>query len=126
MMTLREIVQDAAGSLNQPVPTSVIGNTLSDGVLWLTLVQREGRELARRHDWQALMVSHTWTTTATQAQASALPSAYDHLPPDPEVWDQTGNWRLTGPTSSRDWQILANRGVTGGSPGWWRIIGGVL
>jgi hypothetical protein len=125
-MSLLSIVQEAAGSLNQPVPNVVVGNTTGDSLLWFNLAQREGRELFRRHDWQVLIVQHTWTTTATQAQASALPSAYDRLPPDPEIWNRTTNSRYIGPTTSRDWQILNSTSVSGGNPGWWRIIGGVL
>jgi hypothetical protein len=125
-MSLITIVQEVAGALNQPVPTAVFGSSTGDAVLWRNLAQREGRELAKRHDWQAMIVQQTWTTTATQAQSTALPSAYDHLPPDVEIWDQTGKMPLAGPTSSRDWQILTSRAITGGLTGWWRIIGGVL
>lgn len=125
-MTFLSIVQEAAGALNQPVPNVVFGSTAGDAVLWRNLMQREGRELSERHDWQELIVQHTWTTTATVAQASALPSDYSRLPPDPEIWDRTGNARLVGPVSSRDWQILNSSGVAGSIAGWWRIIGGVL
>lgn len=123
-MSLLTIIQEVAGDLSQPVPTAIFGNTVGDAVLWRNLAQREGRELARRHDW--LIVEQTWTTTATQAQASAFPSDYDHLPPDPEVWNRSGNQRLVGPTSSRAWQILKNSAVTGGTAGRWRIISNVL
>lgn len=125
-LTLLQIIQEVAGSLNLPVPSSVVGNTASDVVLFLNLAKREGRELARRHDWQALVVEHTWTTTATVAQSLALPSAYDHLPPDVEIWNQSSDQKLVGPTSSNDWATLKNGVVSGGVTGWWRIIAGVL
>lgn len=125
-MSLLTLIQEVAGSLNLPVPTSIVGNTDSDAILFLNLAKREGNELARRHDWQGLVVEHTWTSTATEAQSSALPAAYDHLPPDPEIWNTTNDTRLTGPVSSREWAILNNSSITGGISGWWRIIGGVL
>lgn len=124
-MSLLTIIQEVAGVLSLPVPTSIVGNSQPSQVLWLNLAQREGRELARRHDWQALIVQQTWTTVAAQAQPSALPSAYDHLVPDVEVWDRTGNILLFGPTPSDVWSRLQS-GITGGVTGWWRIIGGVL
>lgn len=124
-MSLLTIVQEVAGSLNLPVPTSVVGNTSPDAILFLNLAKREGRELARRHDWQAITVEHTWTTTATVAQSLALPSAYDRLPPDVEIWDRTADSRLFGPVPSNEWMRL-HSGVNGGIAGWWRIIGGVL
>jgi hypothetical protein len=123
-MTLLTIVQEAAGSLNQPVPSTVFGSTSGDAVLWRNLAQREGRDLSGRHDWQALIVQQTWTSTATQAQTSALPSDYDHMVPDVVIWDRTGKYPYQGPTSSQDWQTLVSSGVTGGGAGWWRIIGG--
>lgn len=124
-MSLLTIVQEVAGSLNIPVPTSVFGNTASDAILFKVLANREGKELARRHNWQAIVVEHTWTTTATVAQSLALPSAYDRLPPDVEIWDRTGNARLSGPVSSREWMQL-QAGTSGSVAGCWRIIGGVL
>jgi hypothetical protein len=123
-MTLLTIVQEAAGSLNQPVPSTVFGSTSGDAVLWRNLAQREGRDLSGRHDWQALIVQQTWTSTATQAQTSALPSDYDHMVPDVVIWDRTGHYPYRGPTSSQDWQTLVSSGVSGGGAGWWRIIGG--
>lgn len=125
-MSLLTLIQEVAGSLNLPVPTSVVGNTAPDAILFLNLAKREGHELARRHDWQALIVEHTWTTVATVAQSLALPSAYDHLTPDVEIWNRTNNARLAGPTPSNNWVYLNNSGVTGGVSGWWRIIAGVL
>src|SRR4051794_13610516 len=123
MMTLVAIIQEAAGALGQPVPTAIFGSTVGDAVQWRNLAQREGRELARRHDWQGLCVEQTWTTTATEAQASALPSAYDHLPPDVQVWNRTNSVPLIGPIAQNDWMILNSSSASGGSVGWWRIIG---
>ena len=124
-LTLLQIVQEVAGSLNLPVPTSVVGNTDPDPILFFNLAKQEGRELARRHDWQDLVVEHTWTSTATEAQSSALPSDYDHLVPDVEIWDRSSNQKYIGPVSSVEWMRL-NTGISGGVAGWWRIIGGVL
>src|SRR4030095_6761898 len=112
-MSLLSIVQGAAASLNFPVPTSIVGDSDPGVVQWLTLAQREGKELSKRHDWQNLVVHQTWTTTATEAQALALPTAsYDHLVPDVEVWDRSSNQMLSGPTSSWVWQRLKSSATT--------------
>jgi hypothetical protein len=105
-MSLLTIVQGAAASLSLPTITSVVGNSEANPTLFLILSKHEGRQLARRHDWQALVVEHTWTTTATVAQSLALPSDYDHLVPDAEIWNRSG--------------------ISGGVTGWWRIIGDIL
>jgi hypothetical protein len=124
-MSLLTICQGAASSLSLPAITAVVGDGTENSVLLLTLAKREGRELARRHDWQNLVVAHTWTTTATVPQTLALPSDYDHLVPDVEIWNRTSNTRLVGPTESNVWQRLQS-GITGSVTGWWRIIGNVL
>jgi hypothetical protein len=124
-MTLLATVQGAAASLSLPAITSVVGNSEANPTLFLTLAKQEGRQLARRHDWQELIVAHTWTTTATVAQSLALPADYDHLVPDVEIWNRSGNSLLLGPTPSNIWMRLQS-GISGGVTGWWRIIGGVL
>jgi hypothetical protein len=124
-MSLLTIVHGAAASLGLPQPSTVIGNAHADAVLFLACAQREGKQLARRHDWQALIVQQTWTSTATAAQADAIGSDYDRLVPDVELWDRTTNTLLSGPTPSDSWGRL-HSGVTGGVSGWWRLIGGSL
>jgi hypothetical protein len=124
-MSLLTIVQGAAASLSLPTITSVVGNSEANPTLFLILSKHEGRQLARRHDWQALVVEHTWTTTATVAQSLALPSDYDHLVPDAEIWNRSGNSLLRGPTPSNIWMRLQS-GISGGVTGWWRIIGDIL
>jgi hypothetical protein len=124
-MSLLTMIQDAARSLNQTPPSVVVASSDPGAQLFLTLAKREGRELARRHDWQNLIVNHTWTSTATQAQSSALPSDYDHLVPDVEIWNRSTNTVYSGPTPSNIWSRLQS-GITGGVTGWWRIVGNVL
>jgi hypothetical protein len=123
-MSLLSLVQEVAGSLNLPQPASVVGNTDPDAILFLNLAKREGRELFRRHDWQKLIVEHTQTSLATVAQ-TALPTAFDHLTPDVEIWNRSTDVRYLGPVSSSEWMRL-NSGISGGVSGWWRLIGGAL
>lgn len=125
-MSLLSMVQTAAAMVGAAVPTSIIGNPAADAVQWLALAKREGEELKRRHDWQELIVDHTWTSTATAAQADALPSDYGRLVPDVEVWNRSNSTMLTGPVSSNAWQRLQSTAVSGGSSGWWRIVRGEL
>jgi hypothetical protein len=124
-MSLLTICQGAAAALSLPVPASIVGNIEPNAVILLILAKQEGRQLARRHDWQNITVAHTWTTTATVAQSLALPSDYDHLVPDVEIWNRSSNTLLRGPTPSNIWMRLQS-GISGGVTGWWRIIGNVL
>lgn len=123
-MSLLTLVQEVAGSLNLPQPASVVGNTDPDAILFLNLAKREGRELARRHDWQKLVVEHTQASLAAVTQ-TALPAAFDHLTPDVEIWNRSTDTRYLGPVSSSEW-VRLNTGISGGVTGWWRLIGGAL
>ena len=124
-MSLLTLLQDAAVKAGMPRPVSIVGSNDPNAPLLLSLANQEGSELARRHDWQVLIVQHIFTTTASEEQPSALPADYDRLVYGAEVWDRSINQKLTGPTSPAQWMELKSApgaGVTG----WWRMIGGKL
>ncbi len=119
-MSLLDIVQDAAVLCNLPAPTSVISSSDPNVPLLLRLANQEGRELSRRHDWQALLVDFTQTSVATEKQ-TALPTDYDRLTAYPEVWNRSLGLPYNGPTSPRTWGTLKGLAVTSAQPGWWRL-----
>lgn len=123
-MTALTIVQDAAVLLGLPPPATV-GSTDATARLLFRLANMEGRELMRRHDWQALTVERTFTSVATVEQTGAIPSDYDRLVYTADVWDRSRNLKFAGPTPSRVWQDLQTN-LTGGIVGWWRLLGGEL
>lgn len=106
-------------------PATIIGSLDPNVPLLLRLAQQEGRELARRHDWQALRVAYTVATLAAQAQTD-FPTDFDRLMPYPELWNRTRSQKYLGPVGARQWQQILSSGMSGGVPGWWCIIGGVL
>lgn len=103
----------------------MFGSTDANVAILLRLLRQEGDELARRHDWQALVVQQTFVSVAAEAQPAALPSDYDRLMPDARLWDRTSNFIVSGPTGSRAWLQIHGAGY-GGVTGWWRLISGVL
>ncbi len=121
-MTLLTTVQEAAVLCNLPQPTSIISSTDPNTPILLALANKEGQELSRRHDWRVLTVADfTFTSLATEEQ-TALPSDYDRLLPNPELWNQSVSQKYTGPISVREWEQLQALGITSGSPGWWRLF----
>ena len=128
-MSLLEIVTDpvmgAAVLCGIANPTSAISTTDPNVPMLLRLANQEGRSLSRRHDWQNLVVAHTQTALAAQAQ-TAFPADFDRLMPYPEIWNRTNNMMYAGPTSPRARQQLLSASITAGSPGWWWIQGNVL
>lgn len=126
-MALLDIIQKVAPRLGLRRPPAVVGATgdLTAQTL-LELANQEGDELSRFHDWQDLIVEKTFTTLAQVAQTDALPADdYDRLPHNPEFWNRTLNLRYAGPAPQRVWQQLQT-GVSAGTVGWWRILGGQL
>jgi hypothetical protein len=128
-MTLRTIISDpefgAATLCGLPSPTSIVGSSDPNASILLALANQEGRELAGRHDWQAITVDYTVATLAAELQ-TALPSDYERLMPYPELWNRTSSQMYSGPTGVRAWGQIKGTGISTGTPGWWRLNGGAL
>ena len=82
-MNLLALVQQATAELGLPVPTSVAGNTATDTVQQMALLNAAGAELARKHLWEMLVTEYrfttlsqilTGTTTLGSAVVTGLPS----------------------------------------------------
>jgi hypothetical protein len=125
MATLLTICQDAASQLGLRQPSAVVGSNDLTSQIMLRLANQAGKELARYHDWNALTVEHTFTTIAAVVQTSGLPSDYDRMLYNPEIWNRTLALRYAGPTPQRVWQRL-QIGVAAGVAGYWRLKGGAL
>lgn len=122
-MSLLSVCQDAAVELGLGEPNAIIGSQDANAKILLRLARSEAHELARRHDWQGMTFSHSFTSSAQELQTNGLPSDYDRMIYDVQVWDRTRNQRLTGPTNSNQWMLLKS-GVTAGVHGAWRLLGG--
>lgn len=103
-MTALTIVQQATGQLGLPQPATVFGNTNPQVVQLASLLNQEGRELAECHQWQALTRDHTFTSTATQLQAGAIPSDFSRFVND-SMWDRTTARPCKGPITEQQWQM---------------------
>lgn len=114
----------AAALCNLPSPTSIINSTDPNVPLLLRLANQEGRELARRHDWQAIKVAYTVATIATEAQ-TALPSDFDRLLPKPDIWNRSLGLQYVWANDS-EWEAIKALAVTSGSPGWVMLLGNAL
>jgi hypothetical protein len=128
-MTLQTIISDpeygAAILCGLSAPTSIVGSTDPNATILLALANQEGRELARRHDWQGITVDYTVTTLGAELQTD-LPSDYDRFLPYPELWNRSSSQMYSGPTGVRLWGQIKGTGTTTGSPGWWRLNGDSL
>lgn len=129
MTTLLQIITDpsegAAVLCGLPNPTTIIGSTEPNVPLLLRLANQEGKALARRHDWQALLTDYTVSSLGAELQ-TALPSDFDRFTGDAEIWNRSTNQKYSFPTDAKTWGRIKGLGVTSGSPGWARLLGGAL
>ncbi len=117
-MTLLSLVQGVCDEIGFDAPTTVIGSSDKTAIQMLALANRGGKQLAKRGKgiggWAVLQTEHTFTTTDGTAEY-ALPSDYEWLIDD-TLWDRTNFWKLRGPVSSQEWQVIKS-GVLASSAG---------
>jgi hypothetical protein len=101
-MTLLSVVQTACDELALPRPLSLV-NSSDDQIRQLTaLVNREGKELVKRHTWAVLNKEASIVTVAAQ-DAYALPSDFDRFI-DQTFWDRSQRRAVMGPDTAQMWQ----------------------
>ena len=76
-MTMLEIIQAATGEMGLSVPTYIAGNTQSDAIQQLALLNSVGRQLQREYDWQKICVEYRFysqyvTQNGTLVNGSAV------------------------------------------------------
>jgi hypothetical protein len=116
-MSLLQMVKDACDELSLPRPTVVIAATDPQVRQLLQLANVEGRNLAKRHNWQVLTTEHTFTTTATAVQltASALPTDFGWIIPE-TMWNRSSKRRVYGPIDNQEWQQVKGNSVNNVDP----------
>jgi hypothetical protein len=102
-MSLLTCVQQAADRLGIVRPSSVIGSSDQQVRQLLGLAQQEGKELARRHPWQAIIKEKTITATASETQSGAIPSDFDRII-NGTFFNRTKTRRVEGPMTAQEWQ----------------------
>lgn len=123
-MTLLSIVQDAAVDLNLNRPTVAVASTDTLVLQLVSLAKRDGLDLIRRYDWQALTEEVSFTTVATEEQTtlSAVASDFFRMV-DESMNNRTRHWRVFGPLSPQAWQRRLALGVQVGVVNAFRIRG---
>lgn len=75
--TVLQLIQQATGEMGLAVPTTAVGNTNTDVIQLLALINAVGYESIREYDWQAknklnLFQTNYLTTTGTVTSGSAI------------------------------------------------------
>lgn len=103
-MSLLTIVQAAADRIGVTRPASAYNSTDQQVIQLVALAQQEGKELARRHDWQILTKEKTFTGTAAAAQTGAVASDFDRMVNE-SFFNRTQKRPVYGPITAAEWQF---------------------
>lgn len=113
-MSLLTIIQSASKRVGLNAPTSAIGLTDANVIRMIELSNEDGKELADRHDWQAMTKEATHTTVATESQGLITAIAgtdFSHICNGTE-WNRSQNRRWF-PVQREEWQQMKSNNITG-------------
>ena len=121
-MSLLTMIQLALQNVGEfEVPATVVGNANPTAVQMLALAQTEGRELSRKHEWNALISEQTTNMVADQ-EAYTLPTDLRFLI-NASWYDRTKRRQMLGPISPQQWQFLKSENIAASYERYWRIRG---
>ena len=126
-MAVLEVIQNFCRRTGIPRPSTVTGSTDSQILQAMALLEEEGNDLARRHDWQGLTFEASHTTIAAEDQgaiATIASNGYRNIRNE-TIWDRTNNLPVCGPLNDKDWQAIKGMAATGARYRY-RIRGGRL
>jgi len=114
-MSVLTVVQYVCGRTNVPTPSSVLGNTDTQVIQMLRLLEEEGNDLARRGPWQALTYEATHTSLALEDQGAFTTIATNGFRDvkNGTMWDRTNKLPIIGPLSDQEWQQMKAMTTTG-------------
>lgn len=127
-MSLLSIIDGACGELNIAQPATVIVSTDLAARQLLALARKEGKELARRFDWQILMKQATFTTVAAEIQVASLSTTFTDFSRiiNDTMWNRTQSWKVSGPLTPQQWQMRLASAAQAGIRNFSRIRGDAL
>jgi hypothetical protein len=126
-MALLGMVQDITRELGIPKPTLAINSGDLQVQQIVSLANREGRMLAKRHQWEKMIKIASFTMLLAELQGAMTTVAgsdFDYMIAE-TIWDDSDQEQIAGPMSPRQWQLLEASVVTGPVPVF-NIYGGNL
>ena len=99
LLSIAQAVAEEIGAFD--APTSIVGSQDRTSRQLLRLINREGRQLAKR-SWAILQKENTFT--ADGSAYVALPVDFGWLL-DETVWDRDNFWKMRGSLNASEWQI---------------------
>jgi hypothetical protein len=108
MAIVKELLQQAALACGIPQPSSFVGSTNDQARALLALGQQEGRDLARRHNWQRLTKERVFATIPAEVQTNALPTDFDRFVSG-TFYNRSKSRIVTGPLTPQEYADYKGR-----------------
>lgn len=127
-MSLLTLIDGACGQLNIAQPTTVISSTDLQARQLLALARLEGKELARRFEWQTLKKEGTFVTLAAEIQVASITTTFTDFGriTNNSMWNRTQSRPVRGPLSDQEWQRRLAAAAQVGVEYYFRIRGGEI
>jgi len=100
--TMLQLVQQTTSELNLAIPTYVAGNTSQDVQQVLALMNRQGYDLVKEYDWQALQLEYRFYTDAQTFVGSTVSNASYNIIVTGDATALTSNFTITGTGINQD------------------------
>ena len=100
--TMLQLVQQTTSELNLAIPTYVAGNTNQDVQQVLALMNRQGYDLVKEYDWQALQLEYRFYTDAQTFVGSTVSNASYNIIVTGDATALTSNFTITGTGINQD------------------------
>jgi hypothetical protein len=112
-MSLLTIIQNACAEMSLVQPSAVITSTDQQVQQLLRFSSKEGKELARRFNWQRLVTEASFDTQAATTQVASISNTFSDFGryiPD-TMFNRTTQKRVFGPLNSIEWQAKLASGL---------------
>jgi len=100
--TMLQLVQQTTSELNLAIPTYVAGNTNQDVQQVLALMNRQGYDLVKEYDWQALELEYRFYTDAQTFTGSTVSNASYNIIVTGDATALNSNYTITGTGINQD------------------------
>jgi len=97
-----QLIQQTTSELNLAIPTYVAGNTSQDVQQVLALMNRQGYDLVKEYDWQALQLEYRFYTDAQTFVGSTVSNASYNIIVTGDATALTSNFTITGTGINQD------------------------
>jgi len=100
--TMLQLVQQTTSELNLAIPTYVAGNTNQDVQQVLALMNRQGYDLVKEYDWQALQLEYRFYTDAQIFTGNTVSNASYNIIVTGDATALNSNYTITGTGINQD------------------------